>query len=115
MTPLVLPLALLAAAPPDAAAVHAAVERHLARARPAVVLELAGFLALPNLASDGPAIRGNADRLLGMLEARGIAARLLETAGGPPVVYGERRTPGARRTVLFYAHYDGQPVHPADW
>ena len=26
------------------------------------------------------------------------------------MVYAELATPGARRTVIFYAHYDGQPV-----
>ena len=23
--------------------------------------------------------------------------------------------PGATKTVIFYAHYDGQPVNPATW
>ena len=31
---------------------------------------------------------------------------------GPPAVYGEPAYPGATRTVVFYAHYDGQPVTP---
>jgi acetylornithine deacetylase/succinyl-diaminopimelate desuccinylase-like protein len=103
------------AAAPDAAAVRAAVDRHLAANRPAVLRELVDFLALPNLAADDAAIRRNAAHLVKMLEARGVAARLLEGGGGPPAVYGELRTPGARRTVLFYAHYDGQPVHRPDW
>jgi acetylornithine deacetylase/succinyl-diaminopimelate desuccinylase-like protein len=30
-------------------------------------------------------------------------------------VYGELRTPGATRTVVFYAHYDGQPVEESKW
>ncbi|MFN0120130.1 MAG: M20/M25/M40 family metallo-hydrolase, partial [Blastocatellia bacterium] len=33
----------------------------------------------------------------------------------PPVVYGEINVPGATRTLIFYAHYDGQPVEPAKW
>jgi acetylornithine deacetylase/succinyl-diaminopimelate desuccinylase-like protein len=32
-----------------------------------------------------------------------------------PVVYGEIKVPGAKHTVLFYAHYDGQPVNPSEW
>jgi acetylornithine deacetylase/succinyl-diaminopimelate desuccinylase-like protein len=36
-------------------------------------------------------------------------------AGVPPVVYGELRVPGARHTLVLYAHYDGQPVDPAEW
>ena len=31
------------------------------------------------------------------------------------MVYGEMRVPGARRTIVIYAHYDGQPVDPAQW
>jgi len=30
-------------------------------------------------------------------------------------VYGEANVPGAGKTVIFYAHYDGQPVNPALW
>ena len=50
-----------------------------------------------------------------MMRRRGITARTLEGEGGPPAVYGELRSPRATRTVVFYAHYDGQPVDPAQW
>ena len=80
-----------------------------------IVRELADLLALPNLASDGPNIRRNAEHIAASLKRRGVDVRLLETAGAPPAVYGERKTPGARHTVLVYAHYDGQPVDPARW
>ncbi|MBS1563888.1 MAG: M20/M25/M40 family metallo-hydrolase, partial [Bacteroidetes bacterium] len=30
-------------------------------------------------------------------------------------VYGEVIVPGAKQTLIFYAHYDGQPVNPAQW
>ncbi|UCC73770.1 MAG: M20/M25/M40 family metallo-hydrolase [Gemmatimonadota bacterium] len=79
-----------------------------------IVEELVGFLSLPNVASDIPAIRRNAETLLAMMARRGIEGRLLET-DGPPYVYGELNVPGATRTILFYAHYDGQPVDPSRW
>ena len=40
----------------------------------AIVRELSGFLAIPNLASDKVNIRRNAEHLLGMMTARGIPA-----------------------------------------
>src|SRR4051812_9040441 len=76
-----------------------------------IVRELSEFLAIRNLASDSLNIRRNAAHLISLMAKRGIEGRLLESpAGGPPVVFGELRTPGATRTVVLYAHYDGQPV-----
>src|SRR5512138_2783401 len=81
-----------------------------------IVRELSQFLAIRNLASDSIGIRQNADHLMGMMRARGITARRLQSpAGGPPVVYGELASPGATKTVVFYAHYDGQPVDTTQW
>ncbi|RPI48603.1 MAG: M20/M25/M40 family metallo-hydrolase, partial [Acidobacteria bacterium] len=42
------------------------------------------------------------------------SVEMLETDGNP-LVFAERRVPGAQRTILFYAHYDGQPVEPKSW
>ncbi len=80
-----------------------------------VLQEFRDLLAIPNLASDSVNIRRNADALVAMLERRGVRARLLESPGSPPAVYGELRAEGATRTVVLYAHYDGQPVVAADW
>ena len=80
-----------------------------------VVRELAEFLAIPNLASDAAGIRRNAEHARALLERRGVRTRLLESPGSPPAVYGELTVPGARRTVMVYAHYDGQPVDAAAW
>ncbi len=98
-----------------AAAVQGAVRSWVRAHEGAVLREFADLLAIPNLASDGPNIRRNAERIAAMLGRRGIAAGLLDGEGGPPVVYGERPAPGSRRTVVIYAHYDGQPVDPAKW
>ena len=81
-----------------------------------IVRELSEFLAIRNLASDSVNIRRNAAYLVSLLAKRGIEGRLLESpAGGPPVVFGELRVPGATRTVVLYAHYDGQPVDTTQW
>lgn len=81
---------------------------------------LKGFLellAIPNVASDRENIRRNAAAILTMMQRRKLAPRLLETSDPsvPPVVYGEWKTPGATRTLIFYAHYDGQPTDPRQW
>jgi acetylornithine deacetylase/succinyl-diaminopimelate desuccinylase-like protein len=106
---------LLAQRAPSASAVGTAVREWRIRNEPAVLRELTSFLAIPNLASDSISIRRNADTLVAMLIRRGVSARRLETPGSPPAVYGELRVPGARRTIVMYAHYDGQPVDPARW
>jgi acetylornithine deacetylase/succinyl-diaminopimelate desuccinylase-like protein len=77
--------------------------------------ELAEFLAIPNVSSDAANIRRIAERLGEMMRRRGLEVRLVEESGAPPVVYGELSVPGARRTLLVYAHYDGQPVSPDRW
>jgi acetylornithine deacetylase/succinyl-diaminopimelate desuccinylase-like protein len=82
---------------------------------PAILGEYVELLAIPNLASDTPNIRKNADAVRQMLEKRGAKTRLLETPDAPPVVFGEIDTPGASRTIVFYAHYDGQPLDPKEW
>ncbi|MFT4033016.1 MAG: M20/M25/M40 family metallo-hydrolase [Siphonobacter sp.] len=75
------------------------------------------FLSIPNVVTDTVNIRKNADFLVEIMQQRGIKTQLLtaKTAGAPPVVFGEVTTPGATQTIIFYAHYDGQPVVPSQW
>ena len=80
-----------------------------------IVRELSEFLAIPNIASDMPNIQKNAAHLAEMLEARGIETHLLPISGRGPVVYGKLISPEAKHTVIFYAHYDGQPVDASAW
>jgi acetylornithine deacetylase/succinyl-diaminopimelate desuccinylase-like protein len=81
----------------------------------AIVDELFTLLAIPNVAEDRDNIRRNADVVAKMMEKRGIAAKLVSVPGANPVVFGEILTPGAVRTLVFYAHYDGQPLDPKEW
>lgn len=79
----------------------------------AIVAELRDFLSLQNVAGNLPNIRRNAEALVAMLTQRGARARILET-GAEPVVFGEIGDP-TQPAILFYCHYDGQPVNPATW
>ena len=81
-----------------------------------ILREFAGMLAIPNVATDRANIRRNAEHIAVMLQRRGVEVRLLEVADqGSPIVYGVLKSPGAKRTVLLYAHYDGQPVDASQW
>ncbi|HXV40848.1 MAG TPA: M20/M25/M40 family metallo-hydrolase [Steroidobacteraceae bacterium] len=102
------------AAPPDTQQAMAAARAHVAAHEEAIVKELRDLVALPNVADNHDDIRRNAAALVNMLEKRGIAARILETPGAPVSVFGDLKTPGAKRTLLFYAHFDGQPVGPPE-
>jgi acetylornithine deacetylase/succinyl-diaminopimelate desuccinylase-like protein len=82
----------------------------------AILGEFTTLLAVPNLASDSVNIWRNADLLVRMLAARGFRnTKLLTVPGAPPAVYGELPSPGATRTLVLYAHYDGQPLDPKQW
>jgi acetylornithine deacetylase/succinyl-diaminopimelate desuccinylase-like protein len=101
---------------PDATRLRTAVDSYRRAHEVEILRELRDLLAIPNLASDSANIRRNAAAVMAMLQRRGVSTRLLESpAGGPPAVFGELRTPGATRTIVLYAHYDGQPVEPARW
>jgi len=75
------------------------------------------LLEIPNVASDLQNIRRNAEFIREMMQRRGLSPRLLETASRstPPAVYGEWKALGATRSLIFYAHYDGQPTDPKQW
>jgi acetylornithine deacetylase/succinyl-diaminopimelate desuccinylase-like protein len=83
--------------------------------RTELVQQFGEFLSIPNIAADPAGLKRNADLLIAALQKRGIDARLLSVPGAPSVVLGQINTPGAQHTIVFYAHYDGQPVTPSEW
>ncbi|MFN5134337.1 MAG: M20/M25/M40 family metallo-hydrolase [Chitinophagaceae bacterium] len=83
-----------------------------------ILNEFVSFLAIPNVTNDSVNIRRNADFIMSAMTQRGIQnVQLLlpTTSKAFPSVYGEMMTPGATQTIIFYAHYDGQPVIPSQW
>jgi acetylornithine deacetylase/succinyl-diaminopimelate desuccinylase-like protein len=105
---------LVSAQPPELMATRKYVQQHAGD----IMNEFAAFLSLPDVAADTAGLQKNAAFIMDMMNKRGIQKIQLltaSTAGTPPAVYGEVIIPGATQTLIFYAHYDGQPVNPAQW
>jgi acetylornithine deacetylase/succinyl-diaminopimelate desuccinylase-like protein len=76
------------------------------------------LLSIPNIAADITNIKLNAEWIVAYMQSKNISnVQLLtpNTPNKPPVVYGEVVVPGAKETIIFYAHYDGQPVDSTKW
>ncbi len=97
------------AAPGDA--VRAYVNSH----KNEMIQEYLKLAAIPDVHGDIPNLKKNADLLLDMMKKRGLDAEELQTADGVAEVFGQKIVPGAKHTILFYIHYDGQPVVPKRW
>ena len=80
-----------------------------------IIKDFAHLLSMPNVASDKLNIRRNAKYISNLFKKRGFDMQLLETEDANPIIYGEYKTPGAKRTLCFYVHYDGQPVDLIQW
>lgn len=80
-----------------------------------ILTEFADLLSIPNLASDTPNIQRNAEAIRVLCETRGLTTKILTFENAPPIVVADLAAPNAKRTIAFYAHYDGQPVDAAQW
>jgi len=113
---LILATALLTPLGGQMPALSAAATRHyIAANQPGLLRQFSALLAIPNLAANTTEIERNATAVTALLRSAGIKVERLTIPGAPPVIFGSFDTPGASHTITFYAHYDGQPVHPADW
>ncbi|MEQ9607565.1 MAG: M20/M25/M40 family metallo-hydrolase [Kiloniellaceae bacterium] len=83
---------------------------------PASVDRFVRLLSFPSVSSQpegGEAIAACAEWLARELEKLGLEARVVPTAGHPMVVATSPRR-ASRPKVLFYGHYDVQPVEPLE-
>lgn len=78
--------------------------------------EFKAFCSIPNTGEPAQ-MEKNVQFITGMLKETGMQVQVLGAAQPniPPLVFAQLTVPGAKRTVLLYAHYDGQPVTPAAW
>ena len=115
MTTLLLVVVRFALCAPDPATVAKETTTWRMQHEREILQEFSDLLAIPNLANDPPNIQRNAAIIRAMLEKRGLTTQLLTLDDAPPIVVGDLTVPNAKRTIAFYAHYDGQPVDPAKW
>lgn len=78
--------------------------------------ELQDYLRIPSISTD-PDYTSDVWRasefVLDKLKSAGLAAERIETAGHP-LIYAEWMGAPGKPTVLFYGHYDVQPVDPVE-
>ncbi len=80
------------------------------------VAHLEQLTRLRSIAAEPAQLAATAELLESWLRQRGFATTQLRASNdAAPLVFGSYRVRGAKRTVLFYAHYDGQPVTSAQW
>lgn len=103
---------------PSEQEIRALVREYRTQHQHAIIDGYIDLLSLPNHSYNSEDILRNADFIVDLMEKRDIKTKVYD--GGHenpknPVIYGERIVPNAERTLLFYAHYDGQRVIPERW
>jgi acetylornithine deacetylase/succinyl-diaminopimelate desuccinylase-like protein len=86
---------------------------HIDARRDAYLARLLDYVRQPSISAHGLGIAETGQFLLGELQALGMDAQLIPTAGWPMVYARRMDAPGAP-TVMFYGHYDVQPPDPLD-
>jgi acetylornithine deacetylase/succinyl-diaminopimelate desuccinylase-like protein len=77
--------------------------------------ELREFLAFPTISAEGKALNETADFVIGRLASLGFKTRRFTLPGAPPLIIADLKGEG-KRTLVFYNHYDVQPVDPiGEW
>jgi acetylornithine deacetylase/succinyl-diaminopimelate desuccinylase-like protein len=90
-------------------------EQAIRKAAVASFPEYLAFLALPNDALvAGDDMKKNAQWLEPVLARRGFTVRQVDNKGRP-ILFAALPVDPAKRTVIFYFHFDGQPVNPVQW
>jgi acetylornithine deacetylase/succinyl-diaminopimelate desuccinylase-like protein len=89
-------------------------DRLVAARRRTIVESFVPFLRSCSVSQEPEKVRATGEWLAAEMRSRGLDGRVLET-GGNPAVFGERRVPGATRTLLLYCHYDTKPIPFKGW
>jgi acetylornithine deacetylase/succinyl-diaminopimelate desuccinylase-like protein len=110
------PAAPAAPAPRVHSALTAQVDAYRLAHESAILDGLDTLTRLKSIAADPSGLLAAAHHLEDALRVRGFrVTELTSVPGAAPAVFGYLPTAHAKRTVVYYAHYDGQPVTPSQW
>lgn len=114
LSPLLLTPLQLSAAQGDTEQLQTAVNSHIETNSSGILSDFREILSMPNVSTSLADMQENAAWISDYIGKRGFSSKIV-SAGGAPYILAQRTTPNATKTVLIYAHFDGQPVEPADW
>ena len=78
-----------------------------------LVKDLCVLIQQPSVSAKNQGIKKCANLVRSTLKKSGISAEILTMKDYPPIVYGEVKSKkNPNKTLLFYNHYDVQPVEP---
>jgi acetylornithine deacetylase/succinyl-diaminopimelate desuccinylase-like protein len=80
-----------------------------------LISELQTLIQQPSVSAKNEGIQECAQLVKNILKKAGIKSEILSLKNFPPIVYGEIKSKkNPNRTLLFYNHYDVQPVEPIE-
>lgn len=90
-------------------------EQYIHSQMPDLVADLQDLIRQPSISAKNEGITQCANLVKKILNKSGINSEILKLKGAAPLVYGEVKSKSnPSKTLLFYNHYDVQPVEPLD-
>ena len=78
------------------------------------VEQLQALCRQPSVSAQNLGLNETAELVIKFLREPGFTVELFSPSKGPPVVFVELPSKTGRRTLVFYNHYDVQPVEPVE-
>jgi len=89
--------------------------QHVDKNMNVLVKDLCVLIQQPSVSAKNQGIKKCANLVRSTLKKSGINAEILSMKDYPPIVYGEVKSKkNSNKTLLFYNHYDVQPVEPVE-
>jgi len=78
------------------------------------IKELVRLVKQPSVSAKNEGLKECAEIVERMMKEVGLSTKVIPEEGGNPVVFGEIKGKKAKKTLLFYDHYDVQPPEPLE-